>query len=92
MVWFKRFPTPILLPDGGKLLTLQDAADVIAALPKAERDAPEWQLAMETLEIAAGRGGEVTLAWEAVHRALNKGALRPTPEPPAPKPRPRIVR
>jgi hypothetical protein len=80
MVWFKRFATPILLLDGRRLLTLQDAADYIAALPMAEQDAVDWQLAMETLVIAAGRGGEVTLAWEAVHRALNQRAP-PSPEP-----------
>jgi hypothetical protein len=55
MTFFKRLATPILLPRGRKLLTLQDAADYIAALPLAERDAADWQLAME-IRVTAGRG------------------------------------
>ena len=42
-----RFYDPIILPDGRKLLTLRDAAEYIAALPKAEHVLPE--VAMETL-------------------------------------------
>ena len=38
MVWFKRFPNPILLPNGRRLHSLQDASDHIALLPQAERD------------------------------------------------------
>lgn len=55
MAWFKRFTTAILLPNGRRLLTLQDASDYIAALPKAESDAADWQLAMEAL-YASGDG------------------------------------
>ena len=41
MAWFKRFYDPIILPDGRKLLTLGDAAEYIAAMPKAEHVLPE---------------------------------------------------
>jgi hypothetical protein len=95
LMWFKRFDTPILLPDGGRLLTLQDAADFIAALPKAERDAVEWRLAMEALVIAAERGGSVMLASVAILKALNRGEPpppEPEPEPPPAPPKLRIVR
>ena len=36
----ERFYDPIILPDGRKLLTLRDAAEYIAALPKAEHVLP----------------------------------------------------
>jgi hypothetical protein len=49
MAWFKRFVDPIILPDGRELLTLRDAAEYITALPKAEHDTADWQVAMETL-------------------------------------------
>ena len=53
MAWFKRFHDPIILPDGRKLLTLRDVAEYITALPKAEHDAADWQVAMETLLLVA---------------------------------------
>ena len=82
MAWFKRFIDPIVLPDGRKLLTLRNAAEYIAALPKAEHDAAEWQIAMETLLLVAERNGPEMLARIAVMKALN----RRSPEvPPAPR-------
>ena len=53
MVWFKRFDDRIVLPDGRELLTLRDAAEYIAALPKAEHDAADWQVAMQMLSLVA---------------------------------------
>ena len=76
MAWFKRFCNPIILPDGRKLLTLRDAAEYIAALPKAEHDAADWQVAMETLLLVAERDGPEVLAWVAVLRALNRNGPR----------------
>jgi hypothetical protein len=38
--WHRTFDDPIPLPDGGKLLTLRDAANYITKLPKREHDAP----------------------------------------------------
>lgn len=69
-VWFKRFVDPIILPDGRELLTLRAAAEYIAALPKAERDDADWQLAMETLSLVAERGAPEMLARIAVTKAL----------------------
>ena len=57
MAWFKRFVDPIILPDGRELLTLRDAAEYITALPKAEHDAADWQVAMETLLLVANVTG-----------------------------------
>ena len=80
MAWFKRFYDPIILPDGRKLLTLRDAAEYITALPKAEQDAADWQVAMETLLLVAERNGPEMLARIAVMKALNQHG-DPTPAP-----------
>jgi hypothetical protein len=45
MTWSREFDEPILLPEGRTLATLRDAGEHIAALPKKEHDAPEWQAA-----------------------------------------------
>jgi hypothetical protein len=47
---------------GRKLVTLRDAGEYIAALPKAQHDAPEWQAAMEALMLVVERGGPTMLA------------------------------
>ena len=72
LAWFKRFYDPIILPDGRRLLTLRDAASYITALPKAEHDAADWQVAMETLLLVAERNGPEMLARIAVMKALNR--------------------
>jgi hypothetical protein len=72
MTWYKRFHDPIVLPDGRELRTLRDAAEYIIALPKAEHDAADWQVAMETLLLVAERDGPETLARIAVRKALNR--------------------
>ena len=70
--WQRKFFDPIVLPDGRKLLTLRDAAEYITALPKAEHDAADWQVAMETLLLVAERDGPEMLARIAVMKALNR--------------------
>ena len=40
---------PIPLPRGRQLVTLQDAANYIKTLPKAEQKLEEWQTATEVL-------------------------------------------
>jgi hypothetical protein len=72
MVWFKPFADPIVLPDGRKLLTLRDAAEYITALPKAEQDAADWQVAMEVLLLAAERDAPEMLARIGMMQALNR--------------------
>ena len=39
------------------LTSLRDAGEYIAALPKNEHAAPEWQAAMQALILAVERGG-----------------------------------
>ena len=72
MAWFKRFYDPIILPDGRKLQTYREAAEYITALPKAEQDAAEWQIAMETLLLVAERNAPETLARIAIMKALDR--------------------
>jgi hypothetical protein len=81
MAWFKRFYDPIILPDRRKLLTLRDAAEYIAALPKAEHNAADWQVAMETLLLVAERDGPEMLARIAVMKALDRRHPTPVPAP-----------
>jgi hypothetical protein len=69
--WSRKFDEPIALADGGKLLTLRDAATYITKLPMAEHDADEWQTAMETLLLVAERDGPEMMARIAMMRALN---------------------
>jgi hypothetical protein len=55
--WARHFEDPIPLPNGRQLVTLQDAADYILKLPKAEQGLKEWQLATSCLiQAAEGRG------------------------------------
>ena len=81
MAWFKRFYDPIVLPDGRELLTLCDAAGYITALPKAEHDAADWQVAMETLLLVAERDGPEMLARIAVMKASNRHSAAAEPAP-----------
>jgi hypothetical protein len=54
-----------------ELVTLKDAGEFIAKLPKAEHSEPEWQAAMSALMIAA-RGGPVMLAHIGMMQALHR--------------------
>ncbi|MCP3473231.1 hypothetical protein NLM33_23240 [Bradyrhizobium sp. CCGUVB1N3] len=47
---------------GRKLVTLREAGEYIAALPKKVHDTPEWQAAMEALFLVAEQGGATMLA------------------------------
>ncbi len=55
--WSRSFDEAIALPDGRRLVTLLDAGDYIAALPKKEHAAPEWQAAIQALILVAEGGG-----------------------------------
>jgi hypothetical protein len=73
--WSREFDEPIDLPDGRKLVTLEDAGNYITKLPKAEHLAPEWQEAMQALMIVA-RGGPTMFARIGVMRALHRHDVR----------------
>lgn len=63
---------PIELPDGRLLVTLRDAREYVAAMPKKEHAAPEWQAAAEELLLVVERGGPTMFARIGVLRALNR--------------------
>jgi len=72
-----RFYDPIILPDGRELRTYRDAAEYICALPKAEQDAADWLIAMETLLLVAERNAPEMLARIAIVKALDRH-VKPT--------------
>jgi hypothetical protein len=70
--WKRPFDDPIPLPRGRQLITLEDAGNYIAKLPRAEYSTPEWQAAMECLILVAENDGPTMLARIGVMRALNR--------------------
>jgi hypothetical protein len=66
--WSRQFDEPIALPDGGKLISVRDAANYITALPAKEAASPEWWV--------ADLGGPTMLARIGVMRALNRHHVR----------------
>ena len=81
MSWDQQFFDPIMLPSGGKLVTLRDAALYITKLPKAEHDAEEWQAAMQALLLVAEHDGPTMFARIGVMRALHRHKPKPAPAP-----------
>ena len=74
-------------------MTLRDAGEYIAALPKREHDAPEWQGAMEALILVAEKGGPTMFARIGIMRALNSGKVSPDAGPRRKKPKAyRVIR
>jgi hypothetical protein len=71
MPWSAPFDEPITL-GGGRLVTLQHAADYIMKLPEAEQRDERWQIAVAHLIHAAETGGGwLMFARIAMMRALN---------------------
>ena len=77
MSWEQVFDDPIELPNGRKLISLRDAGNFIASLPKATQRRPEWQAAAQALLLVAERGGPTMLARIGVALALNHGKPKP---------------
>jgi hypothetical protein len=67
-----RFP----LPRGRQLVTLEDAANYIQKLPKAEQHLDEWQAAVEALLLVVELNGPTMMARIGIMRALNRNASR----------------
>ena len=71
MPWSTPFDDPIALRGGGRLATLQQAADYVMALPEKVQHEAHWQVAVENLINAAETGGGwLMFARIAVLRAL----------------------
>lgn len=78
--WGRPFEEPIEVA-GRKLVTLRDAGEYIAMLPKEEHDALEWQAAMEALILVAEKAGPTMLARIGIMRALNRNKPNPVVQP-----------
>jgi len=77
MPWSTPFDEPIALRGGGKLVTLQQAADYVMKLPEPAQRQPRWQTAVENLIQAAETGGGwLMFARIAMLRALNEDKRR----------------
>ena len=64
------FDDPITTPDGLVLRTLRDAGEYIQALPGAQNNRPEWQIAAEMLLEAVEGKGPLMFAEIAMRKAL----------------------
>jgi hypothetical protein len=74
--WNRPFDDPISLPRGRQLVTLQDAANYILKLPKAEQNLVDWQTAIQCL-IGAAEGRDFMMhARIGVLKALNRHVER----------------
>ena len=69
--WRRPFEGPIRIGER-TLVTLLDAGEYIATLPKKEHAVLEWQAAMEALIVVAEGGGPTMFARIGVMRALNR--------------------
>jgi hypothetical protein len=77
MPWSAPFDDPITLRGGGRLVTLQQAADYVMALPTHMQHEAHWQTAVENLINAAETGGGwLTFARIGMLRALNADSRR----------------
>jgi len=86
MPWSARFDPPIALREGGKLITLQQAADYIIKLPPDEQEQECWQIAVENLLNAAEMGGGwLMFARIGVMRALNAESIEAISAPNSPQ-------
>jgi hypothetical protein len=61
--------SPFPLPRGRQLITLKDAGNYIAKLPREVHEAEEWQAAMEALILVATLGGPTMMARIGVMKA-----------------------
>jgi hypothetical protein len=74
-----RLRRPAPTPRGGELVTLRDAGNSIAKLPKREHDAPEWQAAIRALILVVECEGQTLLARIGMMRGLYPSGVLPTP-------------
>jgi hypothetical protein len=74
--WSKLFEDPVTLPNGRKFVTLLDAGNYIASLPRKEHESEPWQAAIEALLLAAEDRGPLLHARVGTLRALNRHVER----------------
>ncbi|WP_154073111.1 hypothetical protein [Bradyrhizobium erythrophlei] len=84
MSWERPFDQPVPLPSGPPARTLRDAANFIKQLPKAERETPEWRLAIQMLIDASEGCGPMLFAKLGIERAAFRhveGIFKPINDP-----------
>jgi len=69
MAWSRKFDEPITLPHGQELVTLDEAADYIIALPPEIITLADWQIAIAPLR-SVSEDGPTALARIAFLKAL----------------------
>jgi hypothetical protein len=69
--WETEFDDPIPLADGGQLLTLRDADEYIAQLPRSLYESERWQVAIRDLHRAVQTPAWRFLARLAIIKALS---------------------
>jgi hypothetical protein len=74
--WTRKFDEPMPVPKGRRLVTLRDAGDYIAKLPKAKYLTAEWQAAMFALMLVVDLNGPTMMARIGIMRALNRNVVR----------------
>jgi hypothetical protein len=74
--WTRKFDEPIPVPKGRRLVTLRDAGDYVAKLPKAKHMTAEWQAAMLALMLVVDLNAPTMMARIGIMRALNRGYVR----------------
>jgi hypothetical protein len=79
--WDQRFFDPIMLPGRKPLITLRDAAQHIIKLPKAERELPQWETAVEWLMLVGEHGSDPMVPRIAMMKALLRHEPKPAPAP-----------
>jgi hypothetical protein len=78
--WDQRFFDPIMVPGRKPLVTLRDAAQYIIELPKAERELPQWEIAIEWLMLVGEHGGDPMVPRIAMMKALQRHEPKAAPE------------
>jgi hypothetical protein len=86
--WDQRFFDPIMVPGRKPLVTLRDAAQYIIELPKAERELPQWEIAIEWLMLVGEHGGDPMVPRIAMMKALQRHEPKAAPAPRRKAPRP----
>ena len=75
MSWTRTLPEPIALKDGRKIATLNQAREVMLAIPLSNRRFAVWRFAAQRLEDACGDERLLQEAGELLTRALKVEGL-----------------
>jgi hypothetical protein len=77
MNWTSKFPKPIVLKDGRKIMSLIQARDFIVTLPALHLKNAHWEYATDVVFDAARTGDDVAIAtaYEQFLRALTAEGL-----------------